>query len=93
MTRKDIGREVVIVAGTAILSGALFWMAVYLGGPITMFPGAAILFAFIAWSARKMTTLRLVGERVAMACLLAAQASLFTAIILVVLPEFVHGIV
>jgi hypothetical protein len=92
MTRREIAREIVIVAGTAGLSGTLFWMSVYLAGPIAIVPGAGVLFLALSWFARRMTTPQLVAERTVVACLLAAQASLLTAVILEVLPAFVHGV-
>lgn len=92
MTRKEFAREAVIVAGTGALSGALFWMAVFLAGPIVVLPGAGVLLVALIWFARKMKTAQLVAERTAMACLFAAQASLFVAVVMEVLPEFVRGI-
>ncbi|MGH8426626.1 MAG: hypothetical protein ACRES7_01415 [Gammaproteobacteria bacterium] len=93
MTRKTLIREIVILTGTTALSGFLFWMAIYLTGALTIIPGALVLFLMLAWYARRMTTLQLVAERTAFACLIAAQASLLAAVAVEVLPTFLHGIV
>lgn len=93
MTHGEIARESVIVGGTVALSGALFWMAIFLAGPIPVFPGAGVLLLALAWSLRRMTSGWRLAERAAVACLFAAQASLLTAVILKVLPAFVRGVI
>lgn len=86
MTRKEIGRDTVILLGTSGMAGALFWMAVYLAGPLPLLPGAVALVLALAWLTRHADHGVALAERAALAGLLAAQASLLAAIVVHVLP-------
>lgn len=92
MTGKDIAREAVIVLGTGAVSGAIFWMGVYLAGPIAILPGAGALFLALASFQRRMSNARLVAERGALACLLAAQTTLLAAVCIEMLPVVARNI-
>lgn len=92
MTRKEIGRETVILLGTSGVAGALFWMAVYLAGPIPLLPGAVVLGLALAWVTRHAGHSVVLAERAALAFLVAAQASLLAAVILHVLPVVVRHV-
>lgn len=86
MTRKVLGRETVILTGTGGIAGVLFWMGIYLAGPISIIPGAVALLVALALFRRRMTDGQALAERTMMACLLAAQVSLLAAVCIEVLP-------
>ncbi len=83
---KDLAREAVILVGTAGISGAIFWMAVFLAGPIVILAGAAVLFVGMAWFTRGVDDAIALSERIALACLVAAQSSLLTGVLVTVFP-------
>lgn len=78
--------ELTIIAGTVGIAGAIFWMGVYLLGPLTLIPGA---FAFLGmlWHYRsRINTFQELGQQVSGSLLLAAQTSLLIATAYEILP-------
>lgn len=90
MTRGEQLKEALIVLGTAAVASLLFWMALYIGGPTMLIPAAAVLCLMLLRFRTRMVSARLVAERGVLACLLAAQASLFVAIMFYVVPDLLR---
>ena len=86
MPHKIILTRAITVIGTGGIASILFWMSLYLAGPEALLAGAIALAVGIAWFARKAEGLWEMSEHLLIACLIAAQASLFSAIVLTVVP-------
>lgn|GEM_PF-2415147 len=86
MTHKIILTRAVTAIGTGGITSILFWMSLYLAGPEALLVGAIALAVGIAWFTRGVESLWALSERLLVACLIAAQASLLSAVILQVVP-------
>ena len=86
MSHKITPARAVTAIGTGGIAGILFWMSLYLAGPEALLAGAVALAVAIAWFTRKAESLWAMSEHLLVACLIAAQASLFSAIVLKVIP-------
>lgn len=90
MTRRNWIKEAMILLCTAGIAVLLLWMALYTAGAMMCVPGAVVLFVSLLRFRPRMTSPLLLMERGVLACLIAAQASLLSAIILRVLPSLIH---
>lgn len=87
MANKSIASRILVPAGTGSIAAVLFWMALYLAGPEALFAGVIALAAAIAWLTRRgIDSTWTLTERLFIACLVAAQASLLSAALLEVVP-------
>jgi len=86
MAQKHIIPKVVTLIGAGGTAATLFWMSLYLVGSEALFAGAIALAIGIPWLTRGVHSVWALTERLLVACLLAAQASLLLAAILKVIP-------
>lgn len=93
MTHKDIIARAIIAIGAGGIAGILFWMSLYLAGPEALFAGVIALAVGIAWFTRNVHNLGALSERLLIACLIAAQASLLSATILKVVPVVLERVI
>ncbi len=90
MTRGNWIKEILILLSTAGIAALLFWMAFYTAGAMMCIPGAIVLFVALVYLRPRMKSLQLLAEHGVFACLLAAQASLLSAILLHVVPNLIR---
>lgn len=86
MEKQSTRSTLVIVAGTLMFSGAIFWMSTYLLGPVSLVPGAFVL-GFLLWHYRKhLSTPTAYAEHYSYALLLSSQVALLIAVVYEILP-------
>ncbi|GEM_PF-5716648 len=83
---SEFKQELIIIIGTVGIAGAIFWMGAYLLGPLTLIPGAFVLFALLWHYRSRINTFQELGHRLSGSLLLAAQTSLLVATAYEILP-------
>ena len=86
MVQQPLAARIIIISGTAAIAALLFWMALYVLGPLVLVVNVAALAVAIAWLTRHAMNGWILAERVLIASLVAGQAGLIVAVLVRVAP-------
>ena len=93
MAQKHIIPKVVTLIGAGGTVAILFWMSLYLAGSEALLAGVIALALGIPWFTRGAHSVWALTERLLIACLLAAQASLLLAAVLQIVPVMLDRVI
>lgn len=85
--------KAIMAMGAGSIAAILFWMSLYLAGPVVLFPGVAALAVAGFWLTRRVDGLWALSERLLIAGLIAAQASLLSAAFMEVVPIVLERVI
>jgi len=86
MRKKVLAARLIVVGGTGSTAALLFWMAIYMVGPLVLVANVIALAIGIAWLTRKIEDGWALAERTLVACIVAGQAGLIVAMLIRVAP-------
>lgn len=86
MRKKALAAKLIVVGGTGSTAALLFWMAIYMVGPLVLVANVIALAIGIAWLTRKIEDGWALVERTLVACIVAGQAGLIVAMLIRVAP-------
>ncbi len=86
MRKKALAGKLIVVGGTGATAALLFWMAIYMVGPLVLVANVIALGIGIAWLTRRIEDGWALVERTLVACIVAGQAGLIVAMLIRVAP-------
>ena len=86
MAQQTLAARIITISGTGTIAALLFWMALYILGPLILVVNVVALAIGIAWLTRHTRNGWGLAERVLIASLVAGQAGLIVAMLIRVAP-------
>ena len=86
MAKQTLAAKLITIGGTGATAALLFWMALYILGPLILVVNVIALAIGIAWLTRHADNGWVLAERTLVASLVAGQAGLIVAILTRIAP-------
>ncbi len=86
MAKQALAAKLITIGGAGASAALLFWMALYILGPLVLVANVIALAIGIAWLTRNVDDGWVLAERTLIASLVAGQAGLIVALLIRVAP-------